>query len=337
MSLPTKADPRVVHYHPPVGLSTLFRPLPKLVAGKRPPLDVTYQPASGWPVLRFSAKASLGIPEQTLLLVLLELAREQLEAFARDVVVDASTSNIIGRELWSKLHIGGSGAGGSTLRLATTWHELNRRCASQTGGSARALREQQLERLCEVVVWQSDGDDRRTKRQSFLVVWLVGDDDRIHLALNCGLASALLGQPYAQVSLSERLALKRDIPMALHAFLSTTLRPGHTLKIGVEKLSERLWPGSAAIAPAGTHRRRRSDVLNGLTDLGRLQGWTVEWEREDLANVTRGSSSVRNMTSHKANKSRAYPEQAFAKIPNKINAVRAFDASGLFFNKNTSA
>lgn len=336
MSLPTKAERRVVHYHAPVGLSTLFRPLPKLEGGKRPPLDITYQPSSGGPVLRFSAKASLGIPEQTLLLALLELAREQLEAFARDVVVDASTSNVIGRELWSKLHIGGAGGGESTLRLATTWHELNRRCGAQTGGSARALREQQLERLCEVIVWAYDADDRRTKRQSFLVVWLVGDDDRIHLALNCRLASALLGQPYAQVSLSERLALKRDIPMALHAFLSTTLSPGHTLKIGAEKLIERLWPGSAAIAPQGTHRRRRSDVLEGLKALGRLEGWAVEWERADLANVTRHSGSVRDLTSHKASRSRAYPEQAFAKIPNKTNEFQAFDASGLFLNKNTS-
>ena len=337
MSMPNKSDRRVVHFHPPVGLSTLFRPLPKLEGGLRPPLDVTYQPLSGGTVLRFSAKAALGIPEQTLLLVLLELAKEQLEALATDAIVDCKSTSYMGRELWTKLYKGGGGGGESSLKLVTTWYELNRRYGSQTGGSSRATREEQLERLCEVTVWQHDADNKNTKRQSFLVVLLVGDDERIHLALNSRLASALLGQPYAQVSLSERLALRRDIPMALHAFLSTTLSQGHSLNIGVDKLVERLWPGSAEVAPAGTHSRRRNDVREGLEELGRLENWTVQWERADLTKVTRLSAGLRDMTSLIAKRSRAFPEEALPKITSKNNGLRTFDASGLFFNKNTSA
>ena len=106
---------RVVHYHPPVGLSTLFRPLPKLKDGFRPTLDVIYRPILTGPYLRFSARAALGIPEQTLLLVLMELAKEQYESFADDIVVNDKTNSEIGRELWSRLHKGVAKVGEKTL------------------------------------------------------------------------------------------------------------------------------------------------------------------------------------------------------------------------------
>lgn len=326
---------RVVRYHPPVGLSTLFKPLPK--GGERPTLAVTYQPKEGGPILKFSAKAALGIPEQTLLLVLLELAQEQFSAYQEAVVLNSGVNSEIGHVLWSTLNNGDERALGQTVKLSTTWYELNRRCNTETGGSAQKLRMEQLRRLCEVVVWEiSTGTDKKV-RQSFLVVMLVSDDNRIHLALNCRLASSLFGQPYAQVSLQERLELGKDIPMALHAFFSTTLSRGHHLNIKVETLIERLWPGSSERAPEGTHRRRRNDVTVALNTLGRLENWSVEWERDGLACIARSSSGVRDMTRIKANKSMAYPEQAFAKILNKNNEISTFDASGLFFNKNTGA
>ena len=317
-----------------MGLSTLFRPLPKVSGTKRPTLDVTYKPSDKGPFLRFSAKAALGIPEQTLLLVLMELAKQQFEAFANEAVVTVETKSDIGRGLWSKLHQDISFAGEKTLRLETCWHELNRRCGSQPGGATQALRALQLERLCEVVVWEHDGDDKKTKRQSNLVVWLRGDDERIHLALNCRLASAILGQPYSQISMLERLTLKRDIPMALHAFLSTTISHGHHLKIGLERLVDRLWPGSADTAVASTHRSRRSEVHVGLVAIGRLEGWTVEWERIDLAVVTRLHAGVADMTSHKHNKTMVYRQQALPIIVNKNKGLSTFDASGLFFTKD---
>lgn len=337
MSQPSQSLSRVVHYHQPVGLSTLFRPLPKQELAKRPVLDVTYRPSSGGPYLRFSAKAALGIPEQTLLLVLIEMAKQQFEAFSGEVIVDEKTGSEIGRKLWSFLHKDDSFKGMQTLRVETCWYELNRRCGSQTGGATQKLRAFQLERLCEVVVWEHDGDDKKTKSQSNLVVWLVGDDERIHLALNCRLASAILGQPYSQVSLAERLELSRDIPMALHAFLSTTIRHGHHLKIGLESLIDRLWPGSADAAPASTHRSRRGDVHVGLCAIGQLDGWTVEWERYDLAIVTRLPAGVADMTSLKGNKTSSYRKQALPIITKENKGLSTFDASGLFFTKKESA
>ena len=328
---------RMVYCHPPVGLSTLFRPLPKRKGGARPALDITYRQSAEGPYLRFSGRAALGIPEQTLLLAIMELAKQQFEAFANDVVVNAGTESEIGRELWNKLHKDGVGTGVQTLRLETSWHELNRRCGAQIGGTTQELRQQQLERLCEVIVWECQGDKKGTKRQSYLVALLVGNNERIHLALNSRLASALLGQPYAQVSMTERLALDEDIPMALHAFLSTTIAHGRNLKIGVERLVERLWPGSSDTAPRSTHRGRRKEVRDGLIAIGRLEGWNVGWVRADMAIITRRGAGVGDMTSHIGNKTLSYPQQALPIIIKENNGLRTFDASGIFFNKNTSA
>ena len=337
MTIKVNSALRVVNYYPPVGLSTLFRPLPKCDENARPKLDVTYQAATGGPVLRFSAKSALGIPEQTLLLVLLELAQIQYQSRALEMVVNSGTADEIGRGLWAKLNKQNQAADGQTLRLETTWFEMNSRCGVPTGGSARAMREKQLERLCEVTVWEQDADEKHSKRQTFLVAWLRGDDDRINLVLNARLASAVLGEPYAKVSLVERLALHHDVSKALHAFLSTTVSPGHSLRIKVETLIERLWPGSAENSLQVTHRRHRKSVRDGLCDIGRLDKWTVVWEREGLAHVTQQSSSVTNMTCHIGNKTMSYRERALPIITSKNNELTPFDASGLFFTSAVAA
>jgi hypothetical protein len=198
------------------------------------------------------------------------------------------------------------------------------------------LRAAQLDRLCEVVVWECDGDDKITKRQSNLIIMQVGNDERLHLALNCRLASAVFGQPYSQVSLSERLSLKRDVSKAIHAFLSTTIAHGNRLKIGIEKLIERFWPENKVKAQASTHRSRRLAVREGLEAINMLVEWSVDWERIDLAVVRRHSPGVVEMTSHKGNKNMAYRQQALPLIINKNNNLAAFDVSGLFLNKKSA-
>jgi hypothetical protein len=274
-----------------------------------------------------------------LLLVLVELAQEQFAAYAEDVVLNAQTENEFGKRLWSNLNLKNGNAPGETVCVLTTWYELSRRCSSKIGGSGHNQHKAELRRLCEVIVWECHQDDKHTTEQSTLVSWIVGNDDLIHLALNCRIASAILGQPYAQISMSERLSLKRDISMAVHAFLSTTLSQGNRLKIGVDKLMERLWPGGAETSPPGTLRRRRLDVRAGLNELDQLEGWTVTWERADMALVMRKEVGATEMPRYGriANKSMAYREQPSSDISNKLIELRTFDASGLFFNKGKTA
>jgi hypothetical protein len=330
----------MVHYFPPVGLSTLFRPLPKIKEKNRATLNVTYKSANGQHEFNFSARQALGIPEQTLLLVLFELAQEQYAVFSSDVVLSSTTSNQLGQELWIKLHKGLYNALGKTLSFTTSWFELSCRCGLVDGGANHKLRQKQLERLCEVVVWETQkvSSGKEIKRQSYLVSWLLGDDGKIHLALNCRLASALLGEHYAQVSMAERLSLMREPARAVHAFLSTTVSRGKSLKIGVDTLMQRLWPEGGLVVPAGTLRRRQKDVRDALNAIAALAGWQVSWERTDMAYIRRSKMGAHGeMRRTIANKDMSYREQECSEKVNKINELRSFDVSGLFFNKANSA
>jgi hypothetical protein len=328
---------RTVRYHPPIGLSTLFRPLPK--RGPRQTLDVEYGIPSERTVLRFSARCALGIPEQTLLLVLLELAEESYVVDPAGCRIDAQSQLPLGRALWSTLH-GGRRADGHTLYLSTSWYTLNRSMGSLNGGSNIAQRRAQLQRLCEVVVWERTETDsgRWEERQSYLVSWTVGDDQTVHLVLNQRLATALLGGQYSRVSLAERFALRTDIAMALHAFLSTTLRQGHSLDLGIDTLMGRLWPRDA-FCPNGTTRGRRKEVKAALEAIGRLEGWSVAFRpskagKEPVACVKRQAdgATVGEKPSSRfiVNDMAAYRQQPNMVKPIADAASKRVDLSGLF-------
>lgn len=270
------AAPRVVRLAQPFGLCQLFRPLAKDGAS-RPTLNEQFE--YGGVSLRFSAREALGAPEQTLLLALLELAQEQHRRRPNEHMLDETDRSEVGSLLWSALHAGGNTARDNappTLKLHCSWSELHRRCGSKSMGKpVTDSRRRSLMRLCEVTVWEYT-ESRERMHHCHLVSWLVGDDQRVHVALNHRLAAALLAPGYAQVLLSERLRLPSQTAMLVHAFLSTCLGVGKNMRIGLETLVERLWPSGKAIVPASTRRRRLSDVRAALRAIGRLERWDVE-------------------------------------------------------------
>jgi hypothetical protein len=137
------------------------------------------------------------------------------------------------------------------------------------------VRQEHLRRLCNVQVWEYVGTQRAPRRQSKLLSWILGDDERVHIGLNRRLVEALLGTPYAQVSMSERLALRSDTARVLHAALSALVRPGKKMKVHIETLCSRLWPDWADTINDATRRRRRLDVENALIAIDRLPHWRV--------------------------------------------------------------
>ena len=326
-------DSRVVRYCPEFGLSTLFCPLQR---GPRPSLDVTYIPESGCSKLVFACKAALGMPEQTLLLALLEVAQDRLAADPDGTRLDSGVRGVVAEQLWFNLHKSLPQSKDATVYFPTTWNELCRRCGCELGGTSQRMRQVQLKRLCEVTVWEYDGSSHVESRQSSLVAWLKGNDNGVLLALNHRLASALFGNRYAQVSMTERAALKGDAVKAVHVALSTMLRSGHSLRIGVRTLAERLWPGGSVNAPAGTVRRRLSDVRRGLVDIGALTGWAVEPESEAIYRVTRATlpsiECVRVMTSpgHVTAEAMSYRKRQEPRKASSGAAFGAGDVSGLF-------
>jgi len=256
-------------------LSTLFRPLPKRV--ERVPLNVRYVLEKDAVQLRFSARCALGIPEQTLLLTLLELAREQFTKAPDESLVDNGSQEPISQLLWNSLHRQ-QPAEGQTVRIDTTWHSLNSRVGAGQGGKSNLLRREQLQRLCEVVVWEErigPSGSLVATRQSFLVSWVLGDSQHIHLVLNQRLADALLGGRYAQVSLHERFQLHTDLARALHAYFCVTLQSGIPRQFHYSTLQERFFPASEGM-PQSTLRGQRKAVKDALMLLKELKGWDVQ-------------------------------------------------------------
>lgn len=321
----------MVRLSQPFGLCQLFRPQAKDGAA-RPTLNETceYQDLT----LRFSAREALAAPEQTLLLVLLELAQEQHLRRPSEHSLDRTHRSEVGAQLWSSLHAGAIETLSDTpptLMLSCSWSELHRRCgSSSTGGAVTEVRRASLARLCEVTVWERVETTKKV-RSCRLVSWLVGDDQRVHVALNHRLASAILAPGYAQVLLSERLRLGSQTAMLVHAFLSTCLGRGKTMNIGHEKLVERLWPRRGTEVPASTHRRRLSDVRSALRAIGRLDHWQVELGAT-IASVTRTAPRAPSVPDAQQGQNRV---ACSAKSPSRVPA-REMTRASLFALPDTS-
>lgn len=115
-----------------------------------------------------------------------------------------------------------------------------------------------------------------------------GNDRHVHLALNHRLASVFFDGQYAKLWMQERLLLHSDLAMLVHAFLSTCIRPGHHLNIGIATLAERVWPQAHKTAPEGTRRRRSIELRQALLAIGRLGHWSVSLDaKRDVGAVHR--------------------------------------------------
>ena len=335
MSSGTTGNLRVVRYAPTFGLSLLFQSLAK--RGPRQKLDVRYASTKGNSRFRYSGSSALGIPDQTLLLALLEVAQDRLNQHPEATILSGATQAPAGQELWKVLNRGQDNEARATVFFQTSWFELASRCGLSSGGSVLETVRTQLMRLCETIVWEYEGTSDTPTAQSFLVAWLKADERKLHLAINFRLASALFGDRYSPVSMAERLALESDIARASHAFLSTTIGPGKSLNIGVGKLAQRLWPQRSDATPQGTLRRQNMDTRNALKQIGDLLGWTITINENDVARVMRASASVRDMTMSRpiTNETSSERERRITPRASICAGFGAVDVSGLFSTENS--
>lgn len=252
---------RVVRYDPLLPSAKIFASLKN---GPRPKLDTTCE--FGGATWRFRGPDILGIPEQTLLLALMEMAGAQLGA--------SSTDEPSWHDLRTGLYNGLRWDGGlpATATIQTSYRELCRRCGlTGDGGSARDHIRKLLERLCEVTVWCCTGQGEQ--RCSRLLQWRYGNAEGVQVILNWRLTEALVGAQYSPVNLAERLALTTDAARALHCALSVRVRPGGSMQFHLEKLAPYIWH-ETAVAPA-TQRRRHQELRASLESLQGLGTWTV--------------------------------------------------------------
>ncbi|MDR5819320.1 replication protein C, IncQ-type [Caballeronia sp. LZ043] len=265
---------RVVRYDPAFASAALFQPVFK---GFRPRLDVRFDfNGIGW---RWRGPEQLGIPEQTLLLVLLELAAEQKAVEPVDET----------RQIESDLYQAGEVRRPRTARLTVSFYELCRRLGRGAGGSATEQRRAELKRLCEVTVWSKTDDG--TEFQSRLLNWEVGNGKGVTVVLNWRLTEVLFGGHFSVVCLDERLSLKSECARALHCALSLRIRAGMTMAFHIDKLAKYIWSDAGvhttwsrrtehrpeSETPAAIAARRRSrELKKAVTEMAGLSAWTVK-------------------------------------------------------------
>lgn len=277
---------RIVKHDPATGMSPLFRPLPALKAGQRQKLDVRTQ--HGGVELHWRGPDALGIPEETLLLAILEKLGIDQGLFKASAILAPSTGSDVGKALWAGLAASGSEQSGDTRVLFTSFAALCRACGHDSGGAAIRQVKTMLKRLVEVTLWLRQD---RLEGSSRLISWMVCDDGQVAVAVNRRLAAAIQGAHYCQVNLSERLALPTHTAQALHARLSAQIREGWELLYRMESLERIVW---GINAEGSTQRNRFAKLRSALSALGGLAGWEVSVapgrEGKRVYRVRRGSS-----------------------------------------------
>lgn len=312
---------RLVMYDPAFAAAPLFQPVWR---GNRPRLDVAF--TFGGIQWQWRGPEQLGIAEQSLLLVLMELAKEQA-SFAE--ATDEETRHIV-----SALYDLGEQRRPKTAELTVSFYELCKRLNLYTGGSAASQRRTELKRLCEVTVWSKRAD--ATVFQSRLLTWQVGNGQGVRVLLNWRLTEVLFGGQFSAVCLNERLALRSECARALHCALSLRIRGDSTMSFHLDKLAAYVWADvesrssgkrqqerAYSDTPAGIAlRRRRGELLDAIGEIAQLGAWSIKTMPSGALRISRRPLSIKEDTQESVNlpvvtaKPRATRKRPIAAEPN---------------------
>ena len=322
---------RNVCFDPALGLASVFVSHPKRDEFVRPKLDVKMK--FGELSLHWRGTDLLSVYEQTLILVLCEIASEQLGPNGQVAAPPG--------KLETALYDSEEEKRPPVVELATSYAELSRRSGCKSvGGNALSRTKASLQRLCETTIWQSDAKGNTI--QSRLLSWHCGDRTKVRVALNFRLAGALLGGQFSKISLKERLSLRTDFAKVLHCFLAATLRSGTNWRFRIDGLSSRLWHGAAECA--STMRGRRAETLAALKEINGLEGWQVVDASSDVVVVARSyvdsrvGEKTRSIQSERpfSGEDASHLQQPLAEKFNDDDDLDVIDMSRLFLTTSST-
>lgn len=267
------ADRRDVLQDPALGMVGAFRPLRKGARGK---LDV--EMVWGDATIQWRGPDQLGIGDQSVLLAVLEVARQQWRDDGDAALVRQDDG------LWDLLRHEQHAFMPSLVRVATSFRRLSMLCGRGDSGAELNQVRAALRRLAETTVWVRRG---KLEGSSRLLGWQVGDEHQVVLVLNWRLTQALQGISYARISMNERLQLTSEPAMALHAVLCCKVDRGRSWACGLERLQRYVWGDT--LLDGASRRKRHGRLRDVLRDIHRLVGWSVRLDG-DAVQVSRSRS-----------------------------------------------
>ena len=253
--------PDFARHDPATGLSSIFRPVAR---GRRPQgLDVTH--GFDGLSLRFTCYEWLDARDQSVLLAACALAGISSSELT------AGSSGQVGQQLWLDLEPTAKAQFDKAVVVTTSFYQL-RDAAGLTDNSAAGYErlKDSLYRLSQVGCRaKKDGYDWSMRMLSYAA----RPDGGIDIALNGRFAGALAGQ-HIRTSLEERRSLSTELAELTHCYLTAWIREGHKQKVGVDKLSGKIW-GVESANPETT-RKRRERMREALELIGKLPGWSAQ-------------------------------------------------------------
>jgi hypothetical protein len=251
---------QTVRYDPALGLAGLFRPL----QARRQRASYRVKREFNGFEFEWVAPEAPGVPEQTLLLVLMALAAPGVQRLAKQPTSSA------GRQLRAALAAEGELFQGDAASIHSSLSQMAKLCGyADCGGTNLEHVRQMLRRLAEVTVWIRTPDYEASSRLLSVVITRTG---RTRVALNARLALSAWGEgQYVAISLAERLALTTHTAMALHAYLSAVIRIGRSHPFEWARLERAVWGDNAS---GSTYRSRNAKLQCALDEIARF-GWTV--------------------------------------------------------------
>lgn len=263
-----------VKHNQAIGLAPIFKPL-RRGERKESKLDVSIE--SGSEKIRITCFEPLGADDQTALFSILSLCTDE----GRGLVLSHAPKTEAGQALRADLFLKRSSKEDSVMVEASEY-ELLKLSGGSTDGSENYERFRDvLARLASVSIRvQSHSEDYVVRLLAYHVDKETG---RLKIAVNNKSASAILGDQYAYIDLSDHRKLTFEPAKILHGWLSSWMGQGNSRRIGLDKLAAHIYPNFEGVATSSkaTYRSNTKRAVEGLSELG----WKV-------ATVGRGSKAM---------------------------------------------
>lgn len=172
----------------------------------------------------------------------------------------------------------------ASLVIRDSLRRLAREIGMDEGGKSLKDIREAIERMFLVTIFVQTGKRRLGMRMLAAYASDEGTGD-LYVALNPRIAGAIMGaSPYARIDLNEVRRLESDPARLIHQRLCGWIDPGKSGEIGIDKLSEYVWPDEASTDAA--RRKRWSRVRKAVTELSGL-GWRIEELTKDHWRIIR--------------------------------------------------
>ena len=265
------SDVEFAKQDPALALLSIFRPICR---GRRPggfSIETIYDDTH----VKYNIWQALDSRDQSVLLSILGLTG----MLANEVSwLGSNVSNEQGQQLWLDLEPSDTAKLQKAVVVKTTKYALLQACGYNDSGKSYELLKSSLERLSMVGMRARKAGHEWSMR---LLSYAVTPEGVIHIALNPRFADSLLGH-HVNVSLIERRLLHSEVAQIAHAWLSAWLRQGSANKIGIDRLTEKIW-GTQTVSDS-TNRKRRERTIKALNEISEL-GWNIKLKGRGASTV----------------------------------------------------